>query len=516
MSFGNVKGAVTHAKGSRTLSPTSAAQPSTNSLRILLVDDNQINLSVLSTLLKRRFGHVLASSPVALDSGLKALQLLRTEVFDLVFMDIEMPYLDGVECARRIRAGEDGVLEANRDAHIVAVTTNIGDEPEALYRSVGMDGMIGKPVRFDQFQQYLCPLAIQAQEARTTIAPVWIGDKDVMPPLPPVGARPRLFFKPSVVPGAPIPKMSRLDSQEGVLGDSFAEMLKAQTRASLRDRRAMFLARTGTVTEPRRSSFNERREQLARQTIREIATSPERNELTFQALIDQEAMAPHSSASSASGRSCSFNARPAVYHRFSSPAYLLDASPVAKLKTDPAARSTPNLVRTTRSPTRPGIRPLVGSTSSKSQSRQSDEASPYSSETSSRLGGSSLFSGLSQLRRLSDDGTASSSLTTPQSSPRETERFFSPEELGDAVFSPCEDDLHSVFLRVPSSDLDLLPLKHRRDELILGSENAGVDSADAAAAAAINRLALVEAKGHGMPCSMADPRSPVPTTCASW
>src|SRR5690349_4939742 len=115
--------------------PSSPAPP-THSLRILLVDDNHVNLSILSTLLKRHFSHALARPPVSLDSSLKALQLLRTQIFDLIFMDIEMPYLNGVECTRRIRAGEDGILDANHNAHIVAVTTNCGPEPASLYRHV--------------------------------------------------------------------------------------------------------------------------------------------------------------------------------------------------------------------------------------------------------------------------------------------------------------------------------------------------------------------------------------------
>ncbi|KDN44747.1 hypothetical protein K437DRAFT_207749, partial [Tilletiaria anomala UBC 951] len=80
------------------------------------------------------------------DSGLKALQLLRTGVYDVIFLDIQMPYLNGGDCTRRIRAGKEGILPANRDVHIVAVTTVVGPKPEQVYRAAGFDGCMSKPV----------------------------------------------------------------------------------------------------------------------------------------------------------------------------------------------------------------------------------------------------------------------------------------------------------------------------------------------------------------------------------
>ena len=123
-------------------------------------------LTVLSTMLKRRFSHLLACAPVIVDSGLKAIQLMRQSIFDLMLMDIQMPFLDGVECTRRIRAGKEGILPANRTVHIVAVTSAVGTEPGLLYKSVGMDGMIAKPVRFDHLNEFIRPLAELAELAK--------------------------------------------------------------------------------------------------------------------------------------------------------------------------------------------------------------------------------------------------------------------------------------------------------------------------------------------------------------
>lgn len=198
-------------------------------LRMLIVDDNHINLSVLSTLLRRRFSHLLEGSPVTVDSGLKAIQLLRTHVFDCIFMDIQMPFLNGLDATRRIRNAEDGILTANSDAHIVAVTTAVGPEPEMAYRRAGMDGMIGKPVRFQLLQEYLCPLAHQAQISAKSIKPINIDGMQVMPPLPPASKYQRVFFSPvdATVPASTPDICKRVD---------FEKLLDGQTRASLLQR----------------------------------------------------------------------------------------------------------------------------------------------------------------------------------------------------------------------------------------------------------------------------------------
>lgn len=196
-------------------------------LRILIVDDNHINLSVLSTLLKRRFSRFIDGAPISVDSGLKAIQLLRTHVFDCIFMDIQMPFLSGLEASRRIRNAEDGILPANSDAHIVAVTTAVGDEPALAYRRAEMDGMIGKPVHFKHLQQYLLPLAHEAFLAAQTVPPFLIDGEEVMPPLPPASKVGRVFY----LPADAVTPSSRPDICEG---SDFEKLLQSQTRASLR------------------------------------------------------------------------------------------------------------------------------------------------------------------------------------------------------------------------------------------------------------------------------------------
>ncbi|TKY88833.1 hypothetical protein EX895_002074 [Sporisorium graminicola] len=489
----------TATQDSRSASPL----PPTHSLRILIVDDNHVNLSILNTLLKRRFGHVLARPPVSLDSGLKALQLLRTEIFDLIFMDIEMPYLDGVECTRRIRAAEDGILAPNRYAHVVAVTTNVGPEPAALYRHVGMDGMISKPVRFQNFQQYLCPLSIEALEAKGSVTPVLVGSEQVLPPMPPIDLDQRLFFVPTANGGMVTTAAKSLDRDGGSPtteysdANQFAAMLKAQTYKSLRDRKALSISRSATLSEPRRSSFNSpRSEHLPSIRVAQANCAVSKDELlvddhcrgrkqgagkrdadnvsglSFESLVERETR--ERELDCMMQRRAPVPVRPVPIHRISSPAYMLDASPICRVRAEPAMRSDPDLAASRA--VRPDIHPVApkrlerlvrtdsewssnsgdGSAGNDSTTRSSSAWSntPLSSEwttTTQRSVSADLLGSFSNHRATSP----SSALTTPVSSPvdmkalddrarndgADNDEDEDDADSREALFSPCADDL---------------------------------------------------------------------------
>ncbi|KAJ1574204.1 hypothetical protein NDA12_007175 [Ustilago hordei] len=479
--------------------------PPTNSLRILIVDDNHVNLMVLSMLLKRRFGHALARPPVSLDSGLKALQLLRTQIFDLIFMDIEMPYLNGVECTRRIRAGEDGILAANRNAHVVAVTTKVGAEPASLYRHVGMDGMISKPVRFQNFQQYICPLSIEASEAKSYVTPVLVGTDHVLPPLPPIDLEHRLFFVPTANGGVVVKSKSSgrdCSSPEPEYPDAnqFAAMLKAQTSKSLRDRKVLSILRSTTLSEPRRSSFNsprsehlgamhssvkssadvpadavarsrvERRVQTSelrdfRDSFQDFALTFQSPTLSFEGLVDRETRERERDGNV--GRCAPAPVRPVPIHRISSPAYLLDGSPISRVRAEPAMSSNPELVPSHA--VGPDIRPLPlkrprcndsdGSASGPTECTYGAEHTASSSSAGSITWALSDYTSITQrstslelLSSFSSHRTTSpsSSVTTPVSSPADMEYLSDgkvDDEMRKAIFSPYTDDM--LLPRVP-------------------------------------------------------------------
>ena len=105
--------------------------------RILAVDDNEANLKLVMTLLKDcRLDTESASS------GFEALTKARQKPFDLVFMDLQMPGMDGVETTARIRALDSG----SHQTPIIALTAHaLADEQEKLAKQ-GFDGYMPKPI----------------------------------------------------------------------------------------------------------------------------------------------------------------------------------------------------------------------------------------------------------------------------------------------------------------------------------------------------------------------------------
>jgi len=117
-------------------------------LRILVVDDNNTNLIVITKILEK-LGHDVV--PVA--SGAEAINSLQLPEFDLVLMDCQMPEMDGYEATRRIRDGEAG--EHSKKIPIVALTANVLAADQQRCVTVGMDGYLGKPIQLEELKAVL-------------------------------------------------------------------------------------------------------------------------------------------------------------------------------------------------------------------------------------------------------------------------------------------------------------------------------------------------------------------------
>ena len=114
--------------------------------RVLLVEDNAINQKVATRLLRQ-----LGCTVIVAADGAQAVERYRTERFDLVLMDCQMPVLDGFDATRAIRQDERG----RRRTPIVALTANTTPEDRARCFESGMDDFLAKPVRVEDLQAAL-------------------------------------------------------------------------------------------------------------------------------------------------------------------------------------------------------------------------------------------------------------------------------------------------------------------------------------------------------------------------
>ena len=119
--------------------PGSVAKPSRilPRTRILLTEDIVANQLVTATMLRRE-GHMVDIA----GNGLDAVNAVATMPYDLVFMDIFMPGMSGLNASRQIR----GLTGPGATVPIVALTANVGPEDQALATAAGMNGMLSKPV----------------------------------------------------------------------------------------------------------------------------------------------------------------------------------------------------------------------------------------------------------------------------------------------------------------------------------------------------------------------------------
>jgi CheY-like chemotaxis protein len=106
-------------------------------LRVLVVDDHVVNRRAIELVLEP-FG---VDATLA-ESGEEALELLSSEVFDAVLMDLYMPGMDGREATRILRAGSS----PNRDIPVIAVTASATPKDWAACTDAGMNAHVAKPI----------------------------------------------------------------------------------------------------------------------------------------------------------------------------------------------------------------------------------------------------------------------------------------------------------------------------------------------------------------------------------
>lgn len=126
-------------------------------IRVLLVEDNPVGALLASTLLKREGCAVETAA-----SGHEALDALKRARYDLVFMDMRMPGMDGCSAARAIRARGD-------ETPIVALTANAFAEDRRACLEAGMDDHLVKPLEPDALRASLARWTKTADRAKVAV-----------------------------------------------------------------------------------------------------------------------------------------------------------------------------------------------------------------------------------------------------------------------------------------------------------------------------------------------------------
>ncbi len=136
-------------------------------VRVLLVEDNELNQEVAASIIRKRGATLTIAS-----HGSEAVELVQQQTFDLVLMDLHMPVMGGIEATRRIRE-----LPQGKNLPIVAMTAAVMAEDRERCRAIGMVDFIPKPVEPEDIVKVLStytrgaierpgapPLALQAGE----------------------------------------------------------------------------------------------------------------------------------------------------------------------------------------------------------------------------------------------------------------------------------------------------------------------------------------------------------------
>jgi len=185
---------------------TAGQEPLFQGLRLLIVDDNEVNRDVASMILEQ--DHAVSTA----GNGLEALMLLASRPFDAILMDVQMPVMDGLSATTFIRAferGETAIREvpgalgpalaerlAKGHIPIIAMTAHAMGEDYAKCLDAGMDAYITKPFQPESLTATLRSLCVAGSPSGVTGAVRPAGDEPLADcPLPATVEDVVLYFK---------------------------------------------------------------------------------------------------------------------------------------------------------------------------------------------------------------------------------------------------------------------------------------------------------------------------------
>ena len=125
------------------LNYTLEGYPFTQHLDILLVEDNPINLKVAELMLNK-----LDHKTFSVYNGQESLEAIKKAQYDIIFMDVQMPLMDGIAATQKIREWES-IHNLGR-TKIIAMTANSLEEDKIRCINAGMDDFLCKPFSMSQ------------------------------------------------------------------------------------------------------------------------------------------------------------------------------------------------------------------------------------------------------------------------------------------------------------------------------------------------------------------------------
>ena len=138
--------------------PEATTPTGAEGIRILLAEDNAINALLTRTLLEAE-GCIVDT----VEDGIYAVEAMKTKAYDLIFMDMRMPQMDGLIATRKIRAMD----HASKGLPIVALTANAFDDDRNACFDAGMNDFMTKPVSAEELSEMV---ARWLEDKRTALA----------------------------------------------------------------------------------------------------------------------------------------------------------------------------------------------------------------------------------------------------------------------------------------------------------------------------------------------------------
>jgi PAS domain S-box-containing protein len=120
--------------------------PERKMLRLLVAEDNIINQKMMVRVLEK-----MDYKPDTAADGQEVIHALREKKYDIIFMDMQMPVMDGIEATKLIV----NTMSEDERPKIIALTANVTEEDKQKCLKAGMNGFLGKPIRVEELQRCL-------------------------------------------------------------------------------------------------------------------------------------------------------------------------------------------------------------------------------------------------------------------------------------------------------------------------------------------------------------------------